>query len=136
VPDQGEMARGCFCAPTVAAEVPLGHRLWREEMFLPIVMLAPVENLEQALRLANDSPYGLTAGFYGSDQEAQRFFEEMQAGVCYANRPFGATTGAWPGMQPFGGCKASGAAGKNAGGPHYLQLYLREQVRAQITRSL
>ncbi|MFH1033142.1 MAG: aldehyde dehydrogenase family protein [Pseudomonadota bacterium] len=133
--DQGALARGCFCAPTVAAGVSLEHSLWRQEMFLPITMLAPVDDLAQALALANDSPYGLTAGFYGSDQEADVFFEGMQAGVCYANRPTGATTGAWPGLQPFGGCKASGAAGKNAGGPHYLQLYLREQVRAQVVRS-
>lgn len=37
----------------------------------------------------------------------------MEAGGCYANRPTGATTSAWPGMQPFGGCKALGAMGKN-----------------------
>ncbi|MBI5522195.1 MAG: aldehyde dehydrogenase family protein [Desulfarculus sp.] len=134
-PDQGEMARGSFCAPTLAAQVPQDHPLWRQEMFLPIALLAPVDDLEQALALAKDTIYGLTAGLYGNAQEARRFFEEMEAGVCYANRPTGATTGAWPGMQPFGGCKASGAAGKNAGGPHYLQLYLREQVRAQIVRS-
>ncbi len=133
--DQSELARGFFCAPTLAAGVPLQHRLWRDEMFLPIALLAPVESLEQAFALANDTQYGLTAGFYGSDQEAEQFFQEVQAGVCYANRPTGATTGAWPGLQPFGGCKASGAAGKNAGGPHYLQLYMREQVRARIIRS-
>jgi 1-pyrroline-5-carboxylate dehydrogenase len=133
--DQADMARGCFCAPTVAAGVPLEHRLWKEEMFLPITMLAPVDSLEKALALANDSAYGLTAGLYGSDQEAETFFDKMQAGICYANRPTGATTGAWPGFQPFGGCKASGAMGKNAGGPHYLQLYLHEQIRAQVVRS-
>lgn len=132
--DQGELARGCFCAPTVAAGVGLEHRLWRQEMFLPITMLAPVADLDEALALANDCAYGLTAGLYGSEAEADRFFEEMVAGVCYANRPTGATTGAWPGMQPFGGCKASGAMGKNAGGPHYLQLYMREQVRARVLR--
>lgn len=130
--DQGDLAKGCFCAPAVAAGAPLDHRLWKEEMFLPITMLAPVDSLQQALELANDSPYGLTAGLYGSNQEAQTFFEQMQAGICYANRPTGATTGAWPGFQPFGGCKASGAMGKNAGGHHYLQLYMREQIRAQV----
>jgi 1-pyrroline-5-carboxylate dehydrogenase len=135
-PDQGEMAKGCFCAPTLAAGVPLDHPLWREEMFLPVALLAPVNDLAEALALAGDTNYGLTAGFYGSDQEAERFFDQTEAGVCYANRPAGATTGAWPGMQPFGGCKASGATGKNAGGPHYLQLYMREQVRAQVMRAV
>jgi 1-pyrroline-5-carboxylate dehydrogenase len=133
--DQGELARGFFCAPTVVADAPLDHPLWREEMFLPVTMLAMVDDLPQAMELANDSIYGLTAGFYGDDDEAEWFFEHMEAGVCYANRPTGATTGAWPGFQPFGGCKASGATGKNAGGPHYLQLYMREQVRAQIVRA-
>jgi 1-pyrroline-5-carboxylate dehydrogenase len=134
--DQGELARGWFCAPTVVADAPLDHSLWREEMFLPVTMLAKVGDLAQALALANDSIYGLTAGFYGSDEEAEWFFEHMEAGVCYANRPMGATTGAWPGFQPFGGCKASGSSGKNAGGRHYLQLYMREQVRAQMLRGV
>jgi 1-pyrroline-5-carboxylate dehydrogenase len=132
--DQGELARGWFCAPTVVADAPLNHPLWQEEMFLPVTMLAKIDDLAQAMELANDSIYGLTAGFYGSDEEAEWFFERMEAGVCYANRPMGATTGAWPGFQPFGGCKASGSSGKNAGGRHYLQLYMREQVQAQILR--
>ena len=68
------------------------------------------------MRLANDVNYGLTAGFYGSPQEAEWFFDKIEAGVTYANRPQGATTGAWPGFQPFGGWKGSGATGKNAGG--------------------
>ncbi len=49
------------------------------------------------MRLANDIDYGLTAGFYGAEDEAQLFFDQIQAGVSYANRPQGATTGrvAW-----------------------------------------
>jgi len=60
------------------------------------------------------------------------FFDIIQAGVTYANRPQGATTGAWPGFQPFGGWKGSGSSGKNAGGHYYLPLYMHEQIRTLI----
>ncbi|MDT8898483.1 aldehyde dehydrogenase family protein [Thermanaerothrix sp. 4228-RoL] len=131
---EGEYAKGYFCAPTLVADLPLNHRLWKYEMFLPISTIAKVESLEEAMRLANDVDYGLTAGFYGSEEEAQWFFEHIEAGVVYANRPQGATTGAWPGFQPFGGWKGSGSTGKNAGGVHYLQLYMHEQSRTLIRR--
>jgi 1-pyrroline-5-carboxylate dehydrogenase len=117
---EGELAKGFFCAPTLAIDVSMDHPLWKHEMFLPIAMIAKVNNLDEAMNYANDSDYGLTAGFYGSEDEAQWFFDKIEAGVTYANRPQGVTTGAWPGYQPFGGWKASGATGKNSGGPYYL----------------
>jgi 1-pyrroline-5-carboxylate dehydrogenase len=101
-------------------------------MFLPITMVHPVSSLNQAMKLANDSEYGLTAGFYGSEEEAEWFFQNIEAGVNYANRPQGSTTGAWPGFQPFGGWKGSGSSGKNAGGHYYLQLYMHEQIQTLI----
>ena len=52
--------------------------------------------------------------------------------MVYVNRRAGATTGAWPGVQPFGGWKGSGTAGKAGGGPYYLQQYLREQSRTVV----
>jgi len=130
--DTGEYAKGYFCQPTLVADVPREHKLWRQEMFLPIAMLAKVRSLEEALQWANDVDYGLTAGFYGSKEEAKWFFEQIEAGVCYTNRPQGATTGAWPGFQPFGGWKSSGSSGKNAGGHYYLPLYLHEQIQNRI----
>ena len=54
----------------------------------------------------------MTAGCYGNDDDIAYFFEHIEAGVTYANRPQGATTGAWPGYQPFGGWKGSGSTGK------------------------
>ena len=128
----GQYARGFFCRPTIVTAVPPNHRLWKHEMFVPIVMVARVRDLAEAMREANDVQYGLTAGFYGSRDESEWFFENIHAGVVYANRPMGATTGAWPGFQPFGGWKASGATGKNAGGLNYLPLYLREQSRTFV----
>jgi len=128
----GAYAKGYFCEPTLVADVPLEHRLWQHEMFLPITTVARVGSLDEAMQHANNVSYGLTAGFYGSADETQWFFENIQAGVTYANRPQGATTGAWPGFQPFGGWKGSGSSGKNAGGHYYLQLYLHEQIQTLI----
>ncbi len=124
--------KGYFCQPTIATEVEEGHRLWRHEMFLPITMIQPFESLDEAMAKANDSIYGLTAGFYGSEEEADWFFDNIQAGVNYANRPQGSTTGAWPGYQPFGGWKGSGSTGKNAGGLYYLTEYMREKIHTLI----
>jgi len=124
--------KGYYCAPTLVADVPLDHRLWKYEMFVPICTIAKMRSLEQAIQLANDVDYGLTAGFYGSEEETKWFFQNIQAGVTYANRPQGATTGAWPGFQPFGGWKGSGSTGKNAGGHYYLPLYMHEQIRTLV----
>lgn len=129
---EGEYAKGYFVTPTVVANLPLEHRLWKYEMFLPITTLAKVEDLDQAMELSNDVIYGLTAGFYGSKEETEWFFENIEAGVTYANRPQGATTGAWPGFQPFGGWKGSGSSGKNAGGHYYMPLYMHEQIQTTI----
>lgn len=130
----GEYAKGYFCAPTIA-EAPYSHRLWQHEMFVPITTVGKVKNLDEAMAIANEVSYGLTAGFYGTDEEAAWFFDKIEAGVTYANRPQGATTGAWPGFQPFGGWKGSGSSGKNAGGLHYLQLYMHEQIRTHVKRA-
>ena len=129
------MEQGYFCAPTVAVDVPLDHYLWKTEMFLPFVMIAPIKSLEEGMQIANDIDYGLTAGFYGTGEETEWFFDNIEAGTTYANRPQGSTTGAWPGFQPFGGWKGSGSAGKNGGGHYYLPLYMREQSQTRVKRS-
>jgi len=129
---EGEYGKGYFCAPTLVIDTPPEHRLWKHEMFLPIAMIRKVNSLEEAMRYANDVDYGLTAGIYGSEEESAWFFENIEAGVNYANRPQGATTGAWPGFQTFGGWKGSGSSGKNAGGHYYLPLYMHEQSRTVI----
>jgi 1-pyrroline-5-carboxylate dehydrogenase len=127
----GALAAGYFCLPTLA-EAPLQHPLWRQEMFLPIAMIARVPNREAAMDLVNDSELGLTAGFFGADDEVDWFFDHVEAGVAYANRPQGATTGAWPGFQPFGGWKGSGTTGKGIASAYYLALYQREQSQTRV----
>lgn len=129
----GALARGFFVEPTLA-EAPDAHRLWRHEMFAPILMLHRVRERGEAMRLANDAEVGLTAGFYGGADEVPWFHEHIEAGVTYANRPQGATTGAWPGYQPFGGWKGSGSTGKAIASDYYLPLYLREQSRTVVER--
>lgn len=128
----GIFNKGFYCEPTFVTNLPFSHRLWKHEMFLPISMIGKVSSLDEAMKIANDVDYGLTAGFYGSPKETDWFFDNIQAGVTYANRPQGATTGAWPGYQPFGGWKGSGGSGKNGGGYYYVQLYMHEQIRTLV----
>ncbi|HVN14747.1 MAG TPA: aldehyde dehydrogenase family protein [Anaerolineales bacterium] len=128
----GMFDHGYFCEATLVTDLPFSHRLWQYEMFLPITTIGKVSNLDEAMTIANNVNYGLTAGFYGSLKETEWFFDKIEAGVTYANRPQGATTGAWPGFQPFGGWKGSGASGKNGGGYYYVQLYMHEQIQTLI----
>jgi 1-pyrroline-5-carboxylate dehydrogenase len=128
----GEFANGTYVQPTIA-EVPLDSWIWKKELFVPLVAVAPYEDLDEAIRLSNDTEYGLTAGLYSEDREQiDRWLNSIEAGVIYVNRRAGATTGAWPGVQPFGGWKGSGTTGKAGGGPYYVQQYLREQSRTVI----
>jgi 1-pyrroline-5-carboxylate dehydrogenase len=102
-------------------------------MFVPLVMIAPVKTLEDAFTLANDVDYGLTGGFFGTPEEAVEYLRRIQVGVAYVNRSQGASSGAWPGYQSFGGWKASGASGKGTGGPYYLLSYMHEQSQTIVT---
>jgi 1-pyrroline-5-carboxylate dehydrogenase len=128
----GIFDRGHFVAPTIA-RLPLESTLYREELFVPFLAVGEVRSFEQALAEANAAEYGLTAGIFSRDQaEVARFFDEVEAGVCYANKRTGATTGAWPGAQPFCGWKGSGSTGKGGCGPYYVAQFMREQSRTVI----
>ncbi|HEU4425585.1 MAG TPA: aldehyde dehydrogenase family protein, partial [Pilimelia sp.] len=125
---------GHYLAPTVVADVPPGDELFSRELFVPLVAVASVDSIDEGIDRANASPLGLTAGFFSTDDaEVARFLDRIQAGVVYVNRPAGATTGAWPGVQPFGGWKGSGSTGKAGGGPYYVQQYLREQSQTVVS---
>jgi 1-pyrroline-5-carboxylate dehydrogenase len=124
---------GWFVAPTVVSGLPAGHRLARDELFLPFLTVVRVPDLDAALAEANAVPYGLTAGIFSRDQsEVDRFLDEIEAGVVYVNRRAGATTGAWPGIQSFCGWKSSGLTGKGGLGPYYVQQFAREQSRTIV----
>jgi 1-pyrroline-5-carboxylate dehydrogenase len=124
---------GFYVEPTIVAGLPREHPLFVEELFVPIVLVADVMTLDEAIDLANRTEYGLTAGIFSAEErEIEQFFRSVEAGVLYANRRAGATTGAWPGVNPFGGWKASGSTGRGSGGPYYVQQFMREQSRVRI----
>jgi 1-pyrroline-5-carboxylate dehydrogenase len=128
----GVFDRGHFVAPTIA-RLPLASTLYREELFVPFLAVGEVSGLEEAIAESNAAEYGLTAGIFSADRhEVERFFDEIEAGVCYANKRSGATTGAWPGAQAFCGWKGSGSTGKGGCGPYYVAQFLREQNRTVI----
>ena len=77
----GLFDRGTYVAPTVVDGLPLDHELFKKELFLPLVVVAPVKNLDEALDEANDTEYGLTAGIFTEDrEEITRFFDRIEAG--------------------------------------------------------
>lgn len=128
--DNGDFAHGYFVEPAIVDRLSPSHRLFKEELFVPFLVVAETRSFEEALKLANDSEYGLCAGIYTNDRrERDRFLNGIQAGVTYVNRAAGATTGAWPGVNSFGGWKGSGSSGKSALGPYYVQQFMREQSR-------
>ncbi len=130
---QGDLQYGYYCEPTIC-KLPSDHPFFYEELFVPLVAVTPVRSLDEAISLANQSEYGLTAGIFSEDQqEVQTFLDTIEAGVVYVNRKGGATTGAWPDIQSFGGWKASGSTGKHGLGGHYIQQFMREQCQTVVT---
>jgi 1-pyrroline-5-carboxylate dehydrogenase len=129
----GDKSRGFFVEPTVVGGLPADHRVFRDEFFAPLTAVHAVDSLDEALTLANDTVYGLTAGVYSEDQgEVQQFVDRIQAGVLYVNRRAGATTGAWPGIQAFGGWKGSGSTGKAGLSMYYVAQFMREQSQTIV----
>ncbi|MCC7001766.1 MAG: aldehyde dehydrogenase family protein [Gemmatimonadaceae bacterium] len=123
------LGHGQFVAPTIA-EAPLGHALWKVEMFLPILLVHRVHGLEDATTLMNTAHPGLNAGVYGNPTEVDWFFEHVDAGLVYANQPLGSGAGTWPGYHPISGWKDSDASGKTIGSFDYLAQYLRQQAQS------
>ena len=104
--------------------------VFREEFFMPFCAIAEVDSFEAGIREANMVEYGLTAGCFSEDKaEVQRFFDTVEAGVCYANRAAGGCTAAVVNGQSFVGWKNSGTTGHGAGGRYYLLQFTREQSR-------
>jgi 1-pyrroline-5-carboxylate dehydrogenase len=129
----GDLSRGFYVEPTVVGGLPASHRLFQDELFAPFTAVAPVDSIDEALTLANDNVLGLTAGVYSEDPaEVQQFLDTIQAGVLYVNRRAGATTGAWPGIQAFGGWKGSGSTGKAGLSMYYVAQFMREQSHTVV----
>ncbi len=125
VPDEG-----WFVGPTIVSDVDPRGRLANEEIFGPVLSVFPVDDLDEALRLANATDYALTAGVLSrSPATIHRASAELRAGNVYVNRGI---TGAVVGRQPFGGLGLSGV-GSKAGGPDYLFQFLEPRVVSENT---
>jgi 1-pyrroline-5-carboxylate dehydrogenase len=130
---EGDLEHGYYVEPTVIDNVRPDCSLLSQELFVPVTVLCDVRSLDEAIEFANSTEYGLTAGLFSEDErEIDRFHREVHAGVLYVNRKAGATTGAWPGVNPFGGWKASGSTGRGSGGPYYVQQFMHEQSRVRV----
>jgi acyl-CoA reductase-like NAD-dependent aldehyde dehydrogenase len=104
-----EHDHGFFVAPTVFDNVAPGTKLAREEVFGPVLAVQRAKDVDEAIRLANDVEYGLTASIYTSDYfAAMRFVERAEVGMVHVNQP---TVGG-EAQLPFGGIKATGVGEK------------------------
>jgi RHH-type proline utilization regulon transcriptional repressor/proline dehydrogenase/delta 1-pyrroline-5-carboxylate dehydrogenase len=115
----------CYVPPTIFTDVPAKSRLFREEIFGPVLAVTRAMDFDEALALANDSKFALTGGIYSrSPVNIERVKNELVCGNLYINRPI---TGAIVERQPFGGFRMSGG-GTKAGGREYLQNFLVPRV--------
>lgn len=115
---------GNFIRPTVFADIFPEHRIFKEEIFGPVLGISRAKSFEHAIELANATEYGLTGAYFGRDRyrilEAKR---KLFCGNLYINRK---CTGALVGVHPFGGFNMSGTDSK-AGGRDYLGLFLQSK---------
>ncbi|HEV2914642.1 MAG TPA: L-glutamate gamma-semialdehyde dehydrogenase [Pyrinomonadaceae bacterium] len=117
--------RGYFIEPTVIADVKPGSTIEQEEIFGPVLAVIRAGDFDEALRIANDTEYGLTGALYSNDEEKlERARREFHVGNLYLNRK---CTGALVGVHPFGGFNMSGTDSK-AGGRDYLGLFMQAKV--------
>ncbi len=116
---------GYFIEPTIIADVDPHARIAQEEIFGPVLAFIKARDFDDAMRIANDTEYGLTGSLYSQDeQHIARAKEEFHVGNLYFNRK---CTGALVGVHPFGGFNMSGTDSK-AGGPDYLLLFTQAKA--------
>jgi 1-pyrroline-5-carboxylate dehydrogenase len=116
---------GYFVEPTVIADIAPQARIFREEIFGPVLAVTKAKDFDEALAFANDSEFGLTGAVYTQNPEKiERAEEEFHVGNLYVNRK---CTGALVGAHPFGGFNMSGTDSKS-GGHDYLLLFLQAKT--------
>jgi 1-pyrroline-5-carboxylate dehydrogenase len=119
--------QGFFIEPTVIADVKPGATIEQEEIFGPVLAVIKAQNYDDALKIANDTQFGLTGAVYSSDEaKLDKARKEFHVGNLYLNRK---CTGALVGVHPFGGFNMSGTDSK-AGGREYLLLFMQAKVSA------
>ena len=121
---------GYYIAPHIFAEASPSASLAQEEIFGPVLSVIRAKDLDEALAIANDTPYALTGGLYSRSPESiARIRREYRVGNLYINRKI---TGALVCRQPFGGFKLSGIGAK-AGGPDYLLQFVQPRTITENT---
>ncbi|OEF99240.1 L-glutamate gamma-semialdehyde dehydrogenase [Vulcanibacillus modesticaldus] len=115
-------SEGYFIEPTIIADVDPNAVIAQEEIFGPVLAMIKAEDLDDGIRIFNDTEYGLTGSLYAKSREAiEKCRQELHVGNLYFNRK---STGAIVGVHPFGGFNMSGTDSK-AGGRDYLQLFMQ-----------
>ncbi|MDA2910687.1 proline dehydrogenase family protein [Nitrospiraceae bacterium AH_259_D15_M11_P09] len=123
-------AEGYFVGPAVFADILPTHRLAQEEIFGPVLAVMRARDHEEAIRLANSTPYALTGGVYSrSPHNIAIARERFEVGNLYINRTI---TGSLVGRQPFGGYRLSGVGAK-AGGEDYVSQFMVSRVVSENT---
>ncbi|MCZ6670931.1 MAG: L-glutamate gamma-semialdehyde dehydrogenase [Acidobacteria bacterium] len=118
-------AAGFFIQPTVFAGLSPGAKIVREEIFGPVLAIVKAKDFDEAVRLSNDTEYGLTGAVYSNNrQHIDQAAKDCFTGNLYFNRK---CTGALVGVHPFGGFNMSGTDSK-AGGRDYLLLFLQAKL--------
>ena len=121
---------GYYVGPAVFADISPEHRLAQEEIFGPVLAVMKAPSFDEAVRLANTTPYALTGGVYSrTPSHVEHARQRFDVGNLYINR---AITGALVGRQPFGGHRLSGV-GTKAGGEDYLLQFLVTRVVSENT---
>ncbi|MBD3558712.1 aldehyde dehydrogenase family protein, partial [Planktothrix sp. FACHB-1355] len=112
IANMGDLKYGFFFEPTILDNVTPDMRVAREEIFGPVVSLIEVNSFEEAIKILNDTPYGLSSSIYTRDvNRAFQAMRDIEAGITYINGP---TIGAEVHL-PFGGVKQTGNGHREAG---------------------
>lgn len=125
----GDNSQGFFIEPTIFADVDENARLMKEEIFGPVVAFCKAKDFDHALKIANNTDYGLTGAVLTKNRaHIEKAREDFHVGNLYFNR---GCTGAIVGYQPFGGFNMSGTDSK-AGGPDYLLLHMQAKTTSEM----
>ncbi len=119
-PVGAEYEKGYWIEPTIFVDVTNDMRVAREEVFGPVLVVLTYDSVDEAIKIANDTNYGLSAGVWGSDERAVEVARRLDAGMVWVNN--------WHVIHPaypFGGFKESGLG--REGGPHAIDEYVEEK---------
>ncbi|HKI70578.1 MAG TPA: aldehyde dehydrogenase family protein [Verrucomicrobiae bacterium] len=128
---EGKLAHGCFIAPTIFADVTPKMRIAQEEIFGPVLSVLKASDFDDALRIANETIYGLSSSIFTNDlAKAQRFIEDSEVGLCHVNLP---TAHKEPQLE-FGGVKESARGLPEAGraGIEFFTTHKAVYVKHQL----